>query len=211
MPEESNSTDPEEPLPLDVAGIVLAGGKSTRYGQNKAFVELGGVRLIERVVAVLGRVFQSVYIMTNNPEDYAYLKLPMHRDIIEGLGPLGGIYTALRLIPQSTGFFTACDMPYLNARLIRHMAGHRHDYDAVVPIISGKMEALHAVYGKGCLPAVQRLIKSGSYQVFRFFPEVSVRYVGEEEIRRYDPWMKCFFNINRPGDLHRGDEEPTTG
>jgi len=204
MPEESNPADPAKPLPGDIAAIVLAGGKSTRYGENKAFAELGGVRLIDRVVGVLSRVFRSVYIMTNTPEDYAYLKLPMHRDIIEGLGPLGGIYTALRVIPEPAGFFAACDMPYLNGRLIRHMADYRHEYDVVVPRISGKMEALHAVYGRDCLPAIQQRIDSGIYQVFRFFPDVSVRYIEENEIRRCDPGMRSFFNINRPGDLGKG-------
>ena len=71
MPEESNPTDPAKPLPGDIAAIVLAGGKSTRYGENKAFAELDGVRLIDRVVGVLSRVFRSVYIMTNTPEDQA--------------------------------------------------------------------------------------------------------------------------------------------
>jgi molybdopterin-guanine dinucleotide biosynthesis protein A len=200
------SKEPESPEDTltDTAGVVLAGGRSSRFGRNKALAELGGVPLIQRVVGVLKPVFRHVYIITNSPREYAFLGLPMFQDLIRGLGPLGGIYTALRSMPESRGFFAACDMPNLNGRLIRHMADQARDMDAVVPRIRGMVEALHAVYGSGCLPAIQALIDSQCRQVFRFFDGVAVRYLEEEELRRYDPALKSFFNINTPDDLESG-------
>ncbi|RLF57301.1 MAG: molybdenum cofactor guanylyltransferase [Thermoplasmata archaeon] len=182
----------------DVTGVILAGGKSSRYGSNKALVKVNGTPLIEKVTEVIHSVFQKVVLITNTPGTYAYLQLPMYEDLIKGLGPLGGIYTGLTVITTEAGFFVACDMPSLNSDLIRYMVGCRKDFDAVIPRIAGKMESLHALYAKPCLPAAKRLIDSGNRQVIRFFPEVSVRYVEEKEIRAFDPHFSSFFNINRP-------------
>ena len=185
----------------DITGVILAGGKSSRYGTNKALVRIEGIPLIERVAAVMQSLFERVFLITNTPDEYAYLGFPMHEDLIKGLGPIGGIYTALTAIPNSGGFFTPCDMPFLNPYLIRYMIDIREDYDAVVPKVSEKVEALHSLYSKRCLPAVKKLIDRREYQVFRFFPEVSVRYVEEAEIRGFDSQLRSFLNINRPEEV----------
>ena len=185
----------------DICGIILAGGKSSRYGRNKALIEIDGVPLIERVIRVLQDLFESVVLITNTPEEYSRFHLPMKHDIIKGLGPLGGIYTALHSITEEYGFFVACDIPFLNPDLVTHMIEQREAYDVVVPKIGWKIEALHALYRKTCLPEVERLIRNHQYQVIRFFDRVSVRYVEENEIRKFDPSLRSFFNINRPEDL----------
>jgi molybdopterin-guanine dinucleotide biosynthesis protein A len=185
----------------DVAGIILAGGKSRRYGENKALVRLDGVPLIERVARVLGSVFKRVVLVTNSPGEYEHLQLPMFEDLVKGLGPLGGILTGLSVITEEAGFLVACDMPFLNPGLIRYMSRIRENFDVVVPRVQGDFETLHALYSHKCLPAIWKLVHAGEYQVFRFFPEVSVRYVEEDEIRCHDPDLRSFLNINRPEDL----------
>jgi len=188
----------------DVSGVVLAGGRSTRYGENKALVKLHGIPLIERVLDVMRPIFRRVIIITNTPDEYSYLELPMYQDIIKGLGPLGGIITGLRVIPDS-GFFVACDMPFLSQGLIRHIVEIKADFDVVVPRIFGNMEALHALYGKACQSKIEGLINSKTYQIFRFFNEVSVRYVDEEEVKIFDPDLRSFLNINSPEGLNDFD------
>ena len=187
----------------DVTGIILAGGKSSRYGKNKALVEVHGIPLIERAVHTMGSIFHRVIIITNTPDEYSYLNLPMYQDIIKGLGPLGGVYTGLKMIPDNAGFFVACDMPFLNRELIRHIVEIRTDFDVVVPRISGKIEALHGIYTEKCRDKIKKLINSGTYQIFRFFPDVSVRYVEDNEVMKFDPDLRSFFNINRPDDMKR--------
>jgi len=187
----------------DVTGVILAGGKSSRYGTNKALAKINGIPLIENVIRVMGSLFKDLVLITNTPDEYAYLELPMYEDLIKGLGPIGGIYTALNSITNDAGFFVACDMPFLNPDLIRHLVGIRGDFDVVVPEISGKMETLHALYAGRCIPAVRKLIDVHEYQTIRIFPEVSVRYLKENEIRRFDPELRSFFNINRPEELGR--------
>jgi molybdenum cofactor guanylyltransferase len=202
---ESDQLKDINPSLKGVTGVVLAGGKSTRYGTNKAFAEIQGIRLVERTIRVMGSVFQRLLIVTNTPHEYAYLNLPMVEDLIKGLGPLGGIYTGLEAIDDEAGFFVACDMPFLRENFLRHMVSLRGNYDAVVPRVRWMVEPLHALYAKNCLPAILESIHSREYQTLKFFHRIKVRYVEEEEIRRVDPDLKSFFNINRPEDLERVD------
>ena len=186
----------------EVTGLILAGGKSSRYGANKALVEVYGTLLIERVVRVMKAVFEEVILVTNTPEDYSFLDLPMVEDLIRGLGPIGGIYTGLATISTDAGFFVACDMPFLNAGLLRHMVKSRKGFDAVVPRMMGWMfEPLHALYTKNCLSVIKSVIDEHEYQLARCFQKIRVRYMDEEELRSFDPELWSLFNINKPQDL----------
>jgi molybdopterin-guanine dinucleotide biosynthesis protein A len=190
-----------DPRLKGITGIILAGGKSSRYGVNKALVEINGVRLIERVVRVMESIFEHLIIITNTPHDYAFLNLPMYEDLIKDLGPLGGILTGLEAISDDAGFVVACDMPFLNPDLVRYMVDVRDDYYAVVPKITWKIEALHALYDKRCLPSIRGLIDSREFQAVKFFDRIRVRYVGEDEVRACDPHLRSFYNINSPQEL----------
>lgn len=184
-----------------VTGVILAGGKSSRFGSNKAFAEFNGAPLIERVVNRLGSIFEHLIIITNSPREFSYLNLPIYEDPIKGLGPIGGIYAGLEAMGDETGFFVACDMPFINEKLIRHIVAIKNDFDAVVPKIDWKIEPLHALYTKSCLPAIINLIESGSYQTIKSFNSFRVRYVTETEIKEFDPELQSFMNVNRPDEL----------
>lgn len=203
MPVASKVSNKDAPFIDDVTGVILAGGKSARYGQNKAFVNIEGVPLIERVIRVMRSIFQRLILITNTPDEYSHLGLPMHEDLLKGLGPIGGVYTGLSVITHEAGFFVACDMPFLNRELIQYMLENRGQFDVVVPRISGMVEALHALYRRDCLLAIKRLIDSRQYQILLVFNEESVRYVEEVDIRRIDPELRSFININRPQELRR--------
>jgi molybdopterin-guanine dinucleotide biosynthesis protein A len=181
-----------------VTGIILAGGMSTRYGKDKALAEIHGVPLVERVARIMATVFRQIILITNTPKQYSFLDLPMHKDLVKGIGPLGGIYTGLKRMAGRAGFVVACDMPFLSADLLRHMVEIQGNFDAVVPKMDWKIEALHALYSRSCLPAVEGLIDSRQYQVFKFFSRIDVRYVEEDEIRLYDPDLRSFYNVNDP-------------
>lgn len=188
-------------LIANVTGLILLGGKSSRYGSNKAFVELDGVRLVERVAVVMKSIFHRVILLTNTPNEYSYLQLPMVQDLIKGFGPMGGIYTGLMTMQDDAGFFVACDMPFLNSKLIRHMVEVRGDFDAVVPRMDWMLEPLHALYSKKCLPAIQEAIGRDEHQILKCFARMRVRYIDEEELRLWDQDLRSFFNINKPQDL----------
>jgi molybdopterin-guanine dinucleotide biosynthesis protein A len=191
------------PLLERVTGFILLGGKSSRYGSNKAFVEINGVRMIDRVAGVMKSIFYRVVLLTNTPEEYAYLRMPMVEDLVKGFGPMGGIYTGLMTLSDETGFFVACDMPFLSESLIRHMVDVRDDFDAVVPRMDWMLEPLHALYSKDCLPVIKEAIRQNQHQILKCFAKLRVRYVDEEELRLWDPDLRSFFNINKPQDLPR--------
>ncbi|MBW1912146.1 MAG: molybdenum cofactor guanylyltransferase [Deltaproteobacteria bacterium] len=193
--------DRSAPLIEGVTGVVLAGGKSSRFGKNKALAEINGIPLIERVIHIMGSVFERLIISSNTPDEYSYLQLPIHEDLIKGLGPIGGIYTGLNVIEDEAAFFVACDMPFINQGLIRYIVNVKGDFDAVAPKIDWKMEALHALYKKNCLSVIKEMIDSRSYQTLKLFQKVNVRFVDEEEVRRFDPQLKSFVNVNRPDEL----------
>jgi molybdopterin-guanine dinucleotide biosynthesis protein A len=201
MQKEYQNTDEPKPLVRDITGVILAGGKSRRFGSNKAFAEVNGSQLIKRVIEVLGSVFEEMVIITNEPEAYAFLGLPMYEDLIKGLGPIGGIYTGLENIRNSKGFFVACDMPFINENLVRYMAGINNEFDAVVPMIGWKMEPLHALYSKTCLSTIRALIGSGECMINKFYKKINVRFVNEDEVKVHDPLLKSFYNINKPDEL----------
>jgi molybdopterin-guanine dinucleotide biosynthesis protein A len=190
----------------EITGIILAGGKSSRYGQDKALAEINGIRLVERVIAVMGPIFKQLIIISNNPDNYAYLQVPVFRDMIKGVGPLGGISTGLEVISADAGFFVACDMPFLNPDLVRHMVKIKGRFDAVIPRVGWRIESLHALYRKTCLPSIKQLIDSQEYQVFKFSKKIRARFLGEEEIRVFDPQLRSFFNVNTPQEFLNATE-----
>jgi molybdopterin-guanine dinucleotide biosynthesis protein A len=186
-----------------ITGIVLAGGKSSRFGSNKALARFNGTPLIERVTVALGSIFKNIIIITNSPLEYSYLKIPLYQDIIKGMGPVGGIYTGLDVLEDDWGFFCACDMPFINEVFVRHIAGLKEGFDAVVPKVDWKIEPLHALYNKGCLNAMKELINKKEFQTIKAFDSINVRFVEETEIRKFDPELKTFLNVNRQDDLEK--------
>ena len=146
--------------PQNISGVILCGGQSLRFGSNKALTEVGGLPVIKRVADTMVPLFCETILITNSPDDYSFLDLPMYQDIIKGIGPLGGIYTGLSHIKNNTAFFAACDMPFLNQDLIKYMIDMSQDYDITVPRQKKFSEPLHAIYSKSCIPVIQKKIDS---------------------------------------------------
>lgn len=195
----------------NITGIILAGGRSGRYGANKAFIQIGDIRIIDQITQIFRQIFQEVIIITNTPKDYAYLNIKIAQDIIPGLGPLGGIYTGLTHASNECIFTTACDMPFIKSELIYHMINLSDAYDVVVPKIQGRLQPLHAIYSKGCLPYIKELINSHrrvdkDLRIRDFYDRVRVYYLVEQEIKPFDPDHLAFFNINTQEDLKKAEE-----
>ena len=189
-----------------MVGTVLAGGKSRRFGRNKAVERFQGERLIERQVRTLRSLFPEVMIVTNTPELYLDLDVTIVQDIIPERGPLGGIYTGLLFAQGESIFVTAVDMPFLQPGVIRRMVELFPGHDVVVPRLGDYLEPLHGIYSPRCLAPVKRMLDREELQVIRFFPSVKMAYLDEEEIRRLDPEGLSFFNINTPEDMAKATE-----
>ena len=186
-----------------VSGIVLAGGKSVRMGGcNKALLDVGGAPILSRVVSVLDRIFEEVILITNSPKELAFLNKPMFPDLITGKGSFGGLWTGLHHCHSEYGFLVACDMPFLNEQIIRHLTALAGgDVDVVIPQIKGYFEPLHAVYSVRCISHIEDLINESDLKIINFLPHVKVVPVPESELTVYDPELRFVMNLNTPEDL----------
>lgn len=187
---------------MTVSGIVQAGGKSTRMGgQPKALLEVGGRRIIDRVVEVLRTVTAEVLVVTNTPELYASLGLRMVPDVFPDHGSLGGIYSGLRAAGGDAAFTVACDMPFLDPEVARLVVARVGEADVIIPEVGGRFETLHACYARTCLPHMATRLSAGELRVTGFFDQVRVLSIAEAEVRRLRDPAVTFMNVNTPGEL----------
>ena len=186
-----------------ISCIVLAGGEGKRLGTDKAFLQIGGRVLIEGIVEKMARIGDEVIIVTNSPQRYGYLEARVVGDVYPGKGALGGIYSGLRAAHSHHSLVVACDMPFLDLRLLRYMILLSPGQDVVIPRVGELTEPLHAIYSRRCLQPIERVLAGGSLKIIDFFPEVRVRYIEEQEIKLFDPQCLSFFNINTPADLEK--------
>jgi len=184
-----------------MTGAILAGGRSTRMGTNKALLEFGGERIIERLLHTIRALFPEIMIVANDPDTYAYLGVPIWPDRIPEKGALGGIYTAVFHGASPQTFCIACDMPFANPAVVAYLRDMAPGYDVVVPRTLDGYQPLHAVYSKTCLPHMEAMIRADSLKIDRLFPAVCVRTVVEEELRPMDPSLLCFVNVNTREEL----------
>ena len=186
-----------------MTGLILAGGKNLRMGKNKAFLEVNGQRIIDRTASLFRGIFDEVILVTNDPLDYLDLNLRTVADLLPGKGSLGGVYTGLFHASHERAFVAACDMPFLNADLIRYEIGLAPGFDIIIPRTEDGFQPLHAVYSQRCLPFMEDLLRSDNLKIIDFFPRVKKRELVTEEIRRFDPGLISFLNVNTPEDLAR--------
>ncbi|MEM7332149.1 MAG: molybdenum cofactor guanylyltransferase [Chloroflexota bacterium] len=185
----------------DLTVAIMAGGKSSRMGRNKSFVDLDGKLMIERVLATVAPLSTHQIIITNSPLLYEPFNLPMFSDLYPDHGPLAGIYTAVHHATTPYILIVATDMPWLNAYLLEFLIQLRQEAEVVVPRWQKFPEPLHAVYSKAVLPAIKQSLDAKKLKIIRFFNEVTVRYVEREEIEMFDKNGRSFANINTPEEL----------
>ncbi|OHB90879.1 MAG: hypothetical protein A3E19_01290 [Planctomycetes bacterium RIFCSPHIGHO2_12_FULL_52_36] len=183
---------------MKMSAVILAGGKSSRMGQDKAFLKIGNRTIVEYQLQRLSPLFEELLLSTNLPEKFAHLGLETVQDFIPDRGPLVGIYSSLLKARYSHLFAIACDMPFISPGLITYMKEDCKDYDVTVPETERGLEPLHAIYSKTCLPVMKEYMdkKDGKGRVIEFFPEVKVRVVTREEISSIPGGNEAFLNFN---------------
>lgn len=192
--------------PLD--GLVLAGGRSRRLGLDKGLVRFGGVPLLRIVVERAAQVCQEVVVAVDRPDRYEGVGLPARlvADETPGLGPLSGLQVGLRTCRTEHVLVAACDLPFLNVELLRHMASLPRSYQALVPWRDGRWQPLHAIYARSCLEAVDMMAAVGGGSMEELLARLQVQRLREEEIDRLDPDGLSLLNLNDRSDLDRARE-----
>jgi molybdopterin-guanine dinucleotide biosynthesis protein A len=192
---------------LDVTGIILAGGGSTRLGRDKASEPVNGRPLLQWVADRLEQVAAEIVVVRaagqRLPSIATRRPLTVTEDILPGRGPLAGIHSGLQSATHDLSIAVGCDMPLLCAPLLQQLCQLAEGYDVVMPTRVKQPQPLHAVYRRSCVEAMEEELRAGRLKVISFLGAVRVRYVGEEEWARYDREGLSFFNVNREEDLQR--------
>jgi molybdopterin-guanine dinucleotide biosynthesis protein A len=189
------------PTKNPITGIILSGGKSARMGQDKAFLNVDGVPMIQRILALFTQLFRESLIITNDPAPYLDLETKTFKDLFPNHGALGGLYTGLFFSSFHYSFCVACDMPFLKETLIEYLLGRIDSYNAIVPRTADGLQPLHALYSKDCLEPIARTVREGKSKIIDFYPLVKIRVVEENEFLFLDPLKESFTNINTVEEL----------
>lgn len=183
--------------------IILAGGESRRMGFNKAFIKIGGVPVIKRQVRLLKQIFKKIIIVTNQPQKYKLRGVKVVCDIVPRCGPLAGIYSGLLASDSFHNFVVACDMPFINASLIKYLLKNKNNYDMLIPQINKENHPLFGLYSKNCIPVIEEKLRQHILKVITILPKVKSRFLSRQEIRRFDKGMLSLVNVNTQEDLKK--------
>ena len=199
---------------VPVTGIILAGGKSRRMGQNKALLQLGDSPLIAHVIRRMRLVTDELLLITNNHTEYAHLGLPMHSDRVPDAGALGGIYTGLTHALYDAVLCVACDSPFLQPKLLTHLVSVLDEYDAAMPYTYKApssdnkdapmtLQTLCAAYSKRCLPIIEQMLNEPDLRVHALQERANILTLAPEIWETYDSEGYSFFNVNTPEDFEK--------
>jgi len=191
-----------------LTAIILAGGKSSRIGsdKDKAILKLNGKHLIDIVISKLKHIVGDNIIIVGPPERYPSYKQVVP-DLFNQRGLLVGLYSGLKSSSSRYNLVVGCDMPFLKVELLQYMRDKIGSNDIIIPrYAKNYIEPLCAIYSKDCLSVMERNIEAGILSIRRIFPYLKVRYIEEKEIKRVDPELNSFFNINYKKDFIKAEE-----
>lgn len=189
-------------------GVILSGGLSTRFnGENKAFINVGGRCILDRLYDVFSGLFNEIILVTNQPLQFLHWDLMIVSDVFPVRSSLTGIHTGLFYMKNPFAFFSACDTPFLKKELVETLLQHidKRD-DIIMPETSAGMEPLCAIYSKRCLNSAENHIKQNKFKIQRALGNHRLKKIPEAKLRLKDPELVSFFNINTPEDQEAAEE-----
>jgi len=200
-------------LHKDVTGIILSGGKSSRMGQNKSLMKIGGTTIIEGVVDLMLSLFPEVILITNEPDDYKFLDLPMFEDVYRYKGPLAGIHSGLKHSKTNINFIISCDLPFMTKEMINYLIEYKTDKLITVAKADGFIQQLAGKYSKECLSPAEKILKEvvnnenrnviqkkRKCNVLSLIDVVGAEIIPAESLPFYNEDL--YFNMNRTEDYN---------
>lgn len=190
---------------MKATGIILAGGMSSRMGKNKALLPLEGVTVIERIISEIESIVTDIIIVTNNFEDYSFLKLPMVEDRVKGMGPLAGIEAGLNASNNEKNIVIACDMPFVSAELGKILLQELDHCDAAVPHLSGQLHPLFATYRKNVAGAVTQSLEEHQLRIRHLLDRIHVKILKESDFLQLNFNVEdiSLYNMNYPEEYEQ--------
>ena len=190
---------------MKTTGIILAGGKSSRMGTNKALLTIDGKTVIERIVNQLDQIVDEIIVVTNQFHDYKFLQLPMVEDKWKGMGPLAGIQAGLNASSTARNLVVACDMPFISIELGKYLLTQLDQYQAAVPEISGQLHPLFAAYRKDICEAVSKSLSENQLRMRQLLHTIHVKIIENELLDSLGISTEeiYFFNMNHREEYHK--------
>ncbi len=193
-----------------VAGILLAGGRSRRMGQDKAllpFPDQSRQTFLERLAALLIAQCRELVLVARDAEQathYASLvpsSVCIVTDQVPDIGPLMGLYSGLSAISASYALVTAVDTPLLQPSVISYLLAQPRDDAPIIPLVAGIPQVLLAIYPRSILPMLEERLHAGRRDPRSLLQAMPVRFLSEEQLRAVDPQLRSFLNVNTPQEL----------
>ena len=193
--------------------------------KNKIFLTFGNETMLERRICLLSKLFKNIIVVVNSQtrkkeispivdkikNDNLHLRIVC--DYIKDKGSIGGLYSGLIYSKTFYNFITACDMPFLNVELLRYMKRFTKNkkYDAIVPFLKERHEPLFAFYSKKCIKPIEEQLKKGNLRITDFLSKIFKKEIPINKVKKNDPQMFSFFNINTIKDYETANLFLRTG
>jgi molybdenum cofactor guanylyltransferase len=184
-----------------ITGIVLAGGKSSRMGQDKGLMLLQGKAMVLHVIEQLQPQVAEVLLVANAPayQQFGFRVVP---DLVAEAGPMGGIYTGLTASASEYTIVLSCDMPFISAEAVRYLIEHaREDVDICVASLQGQMQPLFGLYRKSCLPLLEKSLSRGEYKLQTLIRQAAHQLLPLDVLAEGQP--RLFANLNTPEEFEK--------
>ncbi len=194
----------------DVAAFVLAGGKSTRMGEDKAFLKLQGQTLLARALELAHSVAREVWIAGDAAKFGAFGRVA--EDLYPNRGPLGGIHAALRSTTCELNLVLAVDLPLVETKFLEYLIFQARQSRAAVtvPLAAGGLQPLCAVYRREFGERAEQSLRAGKNKIDALFPEAETRVIEEAELLREGFTKDMFRNVNTLEEFKEAEAEPRT-
>lgn len=180
--------------------IILAGGESSRMGRPKHLLPTPHGTLIDHLIHRLSCLFVETLVVGRGPH-LAGEGFRIVEDIRPEQCPLVGIYSGLCAANTDLAFVLACDLPFIKPELVQYLLSCAHEVDIVVPVVEGYYEPLCAVYRRTAIPVAENILDAGGRKITKIYDHLRLHKVTEREIRRFDPDLASFVNLNTPKQL----------
>ncbi len=183
---------------MKYTGIILAGGKSSRMGEDKGLLLFKNKPMIEYLINVLKQTDIPTIIIANNPE-YEKFNLPVYSDIVKDKGPAGGIYTALSHSTSENNIILSCDTPFVSEELISFLIDSHSEHQITIPVYDEKIHPLIGIYNKSLLKIFKKAIGDKNLKMRNIIHSTNLNLIKVPD--RIAENGKCFININNHNDL----------
>lgn len=196
-----------------VTAIILSGGKSSRMGRNKALMKIGDKTIIERVRDQMQQIFKNVVLITNTPDEYKFLDLPIYEDIYKHKGPLAGIHSGLLNSSNDTNFIISCDLPLITKEMIEYLVEFKTNKLITVAQADGYIQQLAGKYSRDCLNIAEEILeeqvnienrnseqRKRGCNVLRLIDRIGAEIILAESLPFYNEDL--YFNVNKTADYN---------